>query len=187
MRALPLAPLFLAAITVTVASACIVEAPTADDLPGRKRATVERVPQSVTSNGAVFDDKLELVGAEFKPGSLTPGGEVQVTVFYRVLGELDADYEVFVHVEDPAGTMQRMVRDHPPAGGGYPTTRWRKGETIRDTYSLRLPDGVVPRAVNVWTGMWNPKTEARMRVATADNVRHDGDNRVLLIQLPVTR
>jgi len=187
MRALPIATSLLAGLTIATAAGCIVEAPTSEDLPARRRATVERVPAAAVRNGAVFDDKLELVGAEFTPGALKAGDEVRVTVFYKVLAELDADYEVFVHAEDPAGVMKRFVNDHPPAGGGYPASRWRKGETIRDTYSLRLPSGALPRAVDVWTGMWNPKTERRMRVGEAQGVRHDGENRVLLIQLPVSR
>lgn len=166
---------------------CIVEAPTSEDLPARRQATVEQVPSTALKNGAIFDGKVQLVGAQVSPGALAPGGEVTVTVFYKVLSELQEDVEVFVHAEDPGGLMKRFVRDHRPAGGGYPSTRWRPDETIRDTYTLRLPSGPVPASINVWTGLWVPKTERRLSVGNAEGVRHDGDNRVLLIQLPVKR
>lgn len=165
---------------------CIVEAPTDPDHVARATATVEEAPASLVKNGAVFEGKLELVGAEFKPGRLTPGGSVEVTAYYLVRGELSVDQEIFVHVEDPAGQMRRLVLDHPAAGGVYPSSRWKSGEIIRDTYVIRLPREATARSVNVWTGLWNPKTDERMKVEATERVRHDGSNRVLLVQLPVT-
>lgn len=178
--------LSLAALTLS-ASACIVEAPSDPDSAARAAVTVEKAPTSLVKSGAVFDERLELVGAELKPGRLTPGGSVQVTVYYLVRSELTEDQEVFVHVEDPSGQMNRFVLDHPVAGGTYPAKRWRVGETLRDTYTIRLPQGASPSSVNVWTGMWNPKSGDRMKVGNAEGVRHDGSDRVLLVQLPVSR
>lgn len=175
------------AVFCVLASACIVEAPSSPDSAAREAATVEKAPATVVKNGAVFDERLELVGAEFKPGRLTPGGSVEVTVYYLVRSELTSDQEVFVHVEDPSGQMNRIVLDHPVADGVYPAPRWRVGETLRDTYRIRLPSDTGVRTVNVWTGMWNPKSGDRMKVGNAEGVRHDGNDRVLLVQLPVAR
>ncbi|HLT28530.1 MAG TPA: hypothetical protein VK013_00700 [Myxococcaceae bacterium] len=175
------------AVLFLLASACIVEAPSSPDSAAREAATVEKAPATLVKNGAVFDDRLELVGAEFKPGRLTPGGAVEVTVYYLVRSELSSDQEVFVHVEDPSGQMNRFVLDHAIANGVYPAQRWRVGETLRDSYTIRLPGDASPRAVDVWTGMWNPKTGERMKVGNAEGVRHDGNGRVLLVQLPVSR
>src|SRR5690606_6962692 len=88
------------AVLFLLASACIVEAPSSPDSAAREAATVEKAPATLVKNGAVFDDRLELVGAEFKPGRLTPGGAVEVTVYYLVRSELSSDQEVFVHVEE---------------------------------------------------------------------------------------
>jgi hypothetical protein len=179
----------LPALTVlsALASACIVEAPSSPDSAAREAATVEKAPATLVKNGAVFDERLELVGAEIKPGRLTPGGSVEVTAYYRVRAELTSDQEVFVHVEDPSGQMNRLVLDHPMAKGVYPAPRWRVGEILRDSYTIRLPRDASPRTVNVWTGLWNPKSGERMKVGNAEGVRHDGQDRVLLVQLPVSR
>jgi hypothetical protein len=39
--------------------------------------------------------------------------------------------------------------------------------------------------VNVFVGLWLPTTNARMKVRNPDAVRTDGNDRVLLVQLPV--
>ena len=174
-------------LTCALLGACIVEAPTSDPAPGRAKATVKDVPPMNVKSGADFAGKVQLVGAEVKPGSLTAGGSATITVFYRVLDELDRDYQIFVHVEDPEGRMRRFNLDHAPAAGAYPTRQWRKGETVKDEYVLQLPGGEVPKAVDVWTGFWHPESDSRLKVRSTANVRHDGSDRVLLVQIPVTR
>jgi hypothetical protein len=35
-------------------------------------------------------------------------------------------------------------------------------------------------------GLWDPKTDARMKLKNTDAVRHDNNNRILLAQVPVS-
>jgi len=39
--------------------------------------------------------------------------------------------------------------------------------------------------VNVFVGLWLPSTSGRMKVRNPEVVRTDGNDRVLLVQLPV--
>jgi hypothetical protein len=39
--------------------------------------------------------------------------------------------------------------------------------------------------VNVYVGLWLPRTEERIKVRNPQTVRTDGNDRVLLVQLPV--
>ncbi|MCI0573110.1 MAG: hypothetical protein L0Y66_20385 [Myxococcaceae bacterium] len=180
----------LAAVALLGASAaCIIEAPTSasSSAAGRTSATVREAPKLSLRGGANLEGKVELVGAEVEPGRPVPGQVARVTLLFKVLEEMDRDYSVFVHVEDADGRMPRMNLDHPPARGVYPTRQWRKGETVRDEFSLTLPAEAQVRGINLWWGLWHPETDTRLTLRNPDAVRHDGANRILLAQLPVAQ
>ncbi len=167
--------------------ACIVEAPGGASPQERRAATVAQVPPLSLRNGANLDGKVEVVGATVQPGRLTPGEQAKVTLYFKVLQPLEDDYLVFVHVEDPEGRMERMNVDHPPAGGLYATSQWKAGETVKDEFNIYLPAGASPRALNIWLGLWEPRTDSRLRLTNPETVRNDGRNRILLGQVPVAR
>src|SRR5262244_2100928 len=164
---------------------CIVEAPGGDKSPERARAVVAQVPPLTLKSGANLDGKVELVGGSIQPGKLVPGEQARVTVFFKVLEELDQDYTVFVHAEDADGRVQRFNIDHRPASGGYPTTQWRKGETVKDEFSIALPLNYAARRLNLWIGLWEPVSDTRLRLRNPESVKNDGNNRILFAQVPI--
>jgi hypothetical protein len=175
-RSLFLVPL-LAAL-----SACIVEAPTSEKSgPATARTQVKPV---AVKNGAILGDgqQIELVGATFAPASVTPGDTTRIVLVFRAVQPLPEDWQIFVHVEDAEGRQERINADHPPR---RPTSSWRPGEIVQDEFVLNLPPGWRVRAVNIFVGLWLPRTEARMKVRNPEAVRTDGNDRVLLVQLPV--
>ncbi len=164
---------------------CIVEAPGAASPEERRQAVVAQVPPLQLKTGANLGGKVELVGATVQPGRIRPGEPARVTAYFKVLQPLEADYLVFVHVEDADGRMERLNIDHKPAGGLYPTTSWKPGETVKDEFALYLPPNAQVRALNVWLGLWDPKTDARLPLTNPEAVRNDGRSRILLAQVPV--
>ncbi|QRK04043.1 hypothetical protein JQX13_27590 [Archangium violaceum] len=179
-------PSFLAfLVPVSLLSACIVEAPGGASPNERRQAVVTQVPPQSVRNGANFGERVELVGATVNPGRLAPGEAARVTAYFKVLKPLEEDYMIFVHVEDAEGRMERLNVDHKPAGGLYPTTQWKAGETVKDEFNIMLPPGASARQLNVWLGFWEPKTDERLQLKNPDAVRNDGRSRVLLLQLPV--
>jgi hypothetical protein len=168
-----------------LASSCIVEAPGGQKAtPERARAVVSQVPPLSVQSGANLGDQVEIVGATIQPGRVLPGESAKVTVFFKVLQELDVDYIVFVHVEDSDGRAERLNADHRPAGG-YSTTQWKAGETVKDEFSVYVPPGMSARALNLFMGLWDPKTDTRLPLRNPDKVRSDGHHRILLAQIPV--
>jgi hypothetical protein len=172
-------------VPVSLLSACIVEAPGGSSPNERRQAVVAQVPPLSVRTGANFEDRVELVGATVNPGRIAPGEATRVTAYFKVLKPLEEDYMVFVHVEDPSGQMERLNADHKPAGGLYPTTQWKAGETVKDEFNLVLPAGAPARQLNLWVGFWEPRTDARLLLKNPDAVRNDGHSRVLLVQVPV--
>lgn len=172
-------------VPASLLSACIVEAPGGSSPNERRQAVVTQVPALSVRNGANLGDKVELVGATVNPGRVSPGDATRVTVYFKVLEPLEDDYLVFVHVEDAEGRMERLNVDHKPAGGLYPTTQWKAGETVKDEFAFQLPSGAPARQLNLWLGLWDPKTDARLELKNPDAVRNDGRSRILLVQVPV--
>ena len=148
---------------------------------------MQQVPPLALKNGANLGGKVEIAGATVQPGRVVPGEPARVTIFFKVLQPLDEDYVVFVHVEDGDGKMERMNLDHKPAGGLYPTTQWKSGETVKDEFTLYLPSGATTHAINLWMGLWDPHTDARLPLKNPEAVRNDGRDRILLAQVPVAQ
>ncbi|MGQ0504492.1 MAG: hypothetical protein ACT4TC_04165 [Myxococcaceae bacterium] len=174
---------FLPLLVLPLAAGCIIDAPTGETPATRAKALVSNLPPVNIRNGAILDNKVEISGATLAPGKGAPGEPVKVTAYFRVLDDIDINYAVFVHVEDADGRVERSNVDHQPAGG--PTRQWKKGETIKDEFTVFVPANASVRALNLFIGLWDPATDARMKVSNPEAVRHDGNNRVLLAQLPV--
>jgi len=174
-------------VPAALLSACIVEAPGGSSPNERRQAVVAQVPPLAVKNGANFEDKVELVSATVQPGRIAPGEAARVTLYFKVLKPLEEDYTIFVHVEDAEGRMERINIDHKPAGGLYPTTQWKPGDTVKDEFNLYLPSGAPSRALNVWLGFWEPRTDSRLQLKNPDAVRNDGRSRILLAQVPVAQ
>ncbi|MHB8879195.1 MAG: hypothetical protein ACYC8T_36310 [Myxococcaceae bacterium] len=165
---------------------CIVEAPSGQKAnPEKARAVVAQAPPATVQNGANLEGKIEIVGATLTPGRVMTGESVKVAVFFKVLDTIDQDLTVFVHADDADGRTDRVNADHKPAGGSYPTNQWKKGETVKDEFSLYVPPGMPVRGLNLYIGFWDPKTDARLKLMNPDAVRSDGNNRILVAQIPV--
>ena len=174
-------------VPASLLSACIVEAPGGASPNERRQAVVNQVPPLTVRNGANFEDKVELVGATVQPGRIAPGEGARVTAFFKVLKPLEEDYMIFVHLEDADGRAERLNVDHKPAGGLYPTTQWKPGETVKDEFVVYLPAGAPSRALNIWLGLWEPRTDSRLKLTNPQAVRNDGRDRVFLGQVPVAQ
>ncbi len=178
---------FSVGAALLLSNACIVDAPGGDKSPERERAVVPQVPPLSSTLGANLDGKVELAAANIQPGRIGPGEQGKVTLYFKALDELDKEYVIFVHVEDSDGRGFRLNLDHRPASGGYPTTQWRKGETVKDEFTLQVPPGISVRRLNLWAGLWEPQSDVRLRLRNPDAVRNDGNNRVLVAQVPVVQ
>ena len=167
--------------------ACIIEAPSGERSPERVRAVVSQVPALSTQIGADFGGKIQLVATTIQPARVAPGEQAKVTAYFKVLEEVDQDYLVFVHVEGAEAGRERLNLDHRPVGGSYPTPQWKKGETVKDEFTLLVPVSWSAARVNLWVGFWEPRSDTRLPLRNPDALRNDGSNRVLLGQLPLSR
>ncbi len=134
-----------------------------------------REPPPGLSGGAVFADGVRFLGMRADPPNPGPSDTVTVEFFYRVEEPPPMDdWMIFVHA-DPKDGGHRVIRDHEPVGGRYPTNVWRPGEVVRDVFVLPSFGRVVE--VDLWTGFYHGPQ--RMEVVRTLGSRHDGQNRIL--------
>lgn len=176
----------LPALLASWALACIERAPGS----GSRR---ERVPPAVAARyvlasvepriavGAVYGGALELVGLDLDPPTLCAGRPTALTLYWRVLAEPEARWDVFVHLDGPG--VPRVHGDHAPARGAYPTTAWRRGEIVRDPLSLTLPADEPASVLEAWVGLF--AGAERMPVTRAGPLGRDGEDRALVARIPV--
>ena len=117
------------------------------------------LPEGATN----FDDQIALLDVEVGPGSLTPGGQLPVTITWQGLAEMDENYTVFVQVLDAADRIVGQV-DSWPVQGTRPTSGWPPGETIVDPYVVQLSPDMTPGDYRVIVGLYLLATGQRLPV-----------------------
>ncbi|MBA3398149.1 MAG: sulfatase-like hydrolase/transferase [Deltaproteobacteria bacterium] len=133
-------------------------------------------PPVATTGQTLAGGKLEILGigpAAGKP--LAPGAKTDIHVYFRVIDPVTTTYRFQLTVWPTAvatpltaATPGPIVRSasRATADGAYPTERWRKGDHIRERFSLVLPADWKPEGLTVGlvatdaTGTKQPATAA---------------------------
>ena len=63
-----------------------------------------------------------------------------VTLRWQTTATIQRDYTVFVQALDADRRVVAQT-DRPPQGGAYPTSTWRRGDSIDDVVTLPSSDG----------------------------------------------
>ena len=107
------------------------------------------------------------------------GGQVDLTTHFDVLADT-AGWRIFFHMDGPGGFWRNL--DHPPVGGAYPVERWRKGQKIRDRFTLRFGADFPPGLHTLSIGFWKPPS-SRLPVTPGD--MQDGQDRLRVVSFAV--
>jgi hypothetical protein len=104
---------------------------------------------------AQLGQTLALQGYE----TVQEGDELHLTLYWTSRGQERQDYSVFVHVVQ--GEEIVAQRDQQPLGGFFPTSQWRLGEIVADSYVLPLP----PDGAEIRVGLYDATTSLRLPLA----------------------
>ena len=120
----------------------------------------------------MFEDAIELVGADF-PASMRRPGTIPLTLYFRVHKKPKPGFRVFVHFDAPG--EPRLLGDHALLNGTFPTDYWLPGEYIRDTYDVEVPLMTTPAGkYTVLMGFWPGGEGKRLKITAGQN---DGADR----------
>jgi 4-amino-4-deoxy-L-arabinose transferase-like glycosyltransferase len=122
---------------------------------------------------AEFGDSIELIGADY-PTTVRRPGKITLTLHFRVIQRPPPGEKVFVHFDSPGDP--RLLGDHAPLDGAFPTSHWLPGEYINDTVEVDVPLMTTPAGrYTLYLGFWPGGEQKRMHI-TAGSVA-DGSDR----------
>jgi hypothetical protein len=110
-----------------------------------------------------FDNQITLYGFGLSRDPLKPGEGVDVTLLWQAEREMDASYVVFLQLVDKDGKIWTS-RDSPPLSGQYPTSRWIRGEIVRDTHTLVLPASMPNGDYRIEVGLYRLQDSGKERL-----------------------
>ena len=145
-----------------------------------------QTPISLTllSGQARFEPGLELLGYAWSGPTVQPGQSVFLTLYWRALADLKADYTAFVHLT--AGSFDSppaAQRDGQPCQGMYPTSLWREGDVVPDSFAVTIPTDAPPGEYSLVIGWYSYPSLTRLPLAAAEQPLPE--NRAVLASIRV--
>lgn len=110
-----------------------------------------------------FDDQIRLVGMDNLPQAIQQPArgtaDLNATVYWRALQDLDTNYAVFLHLDAPNGqTLATVDEAHPE---NIPTRNWPPGLYLRNSLHLELPSDIPPIRYDVMVGVYQRDADNR--------------------------
>lgn len=119
--------------------------------------------------GIDFGDQMRLAGYEVEYDDLRPGSSVRVRLEWEVLEDMERDWSVFVHLNDPVLGRPVAQRDMYPGAGLLATTFLEPGRRIIDEYVLTIPPtAIAPADLELVAGLYDYETGERLTTSDAD-------------------
>ncbi len=135
------------------------------------RARPGNIPNAVRQN---FGNLIQLAGYDMGTRVRRPGETLHVILYWQALAPIRVNYSVFVHVRGEGETLWAR-QDAWPQQGASPTSTWRIGDLITDTYDLTLQPDTPPGAYDVEVGVYDSSTVTRLQLIAADGRLTDAD------------
>lgn len=139
-------------------------------------AAVSRVrPSPRTAVDAELGGVVRVLGADLPDAALSRGARLSARFFFEAVGELDRDWQLFLHIDARQGGY-RIHGDHFPVKGRYPTTLWQRGDFVGDDWSTIVPRDAPAGVYDVWLGFYIG--DERLDWSGGTPGAHDGNDRV---------
>ncbi|MCL4498908.1 MAG: glycosyltransferase family 39 protein [Chloroflexi bacterium] len=146
------------------------------------------IPHPLQAN---LGGEVQLLGYDAAPelgAGVSPGGHLNITLYWRGQQAMERSYTVFVQLVGKKEHPQRhnpvwAQQDSVPGDGTLPTTGWAPGEIVVDHYTLTIEDGTEPGDYAIYVGMYDRATGERLSVLDASG--QAVDNKVVLGEIAV--
>ena len=133
-----------------------------------------RKPLAIRELHADFNDVFSLIGFEIKQTEVSPGDQVELTLYWRK-GTDDVDtpspasgppLATFVHlIAEESGQILAQYDGWGAALSGLET-----GDVVRQEVSLRIPEDAENGTFSLLTGLYSPQSSSRLAVTTNGQV-----------------
>ena len=157
------------------------EMPSEDDIKAAHEHVLTSPPAKIQyPNQGQLEEKLQYLGLDVDTDTVVPGKPFTLTHYWKVLNPTGDDWKLFIHLESPDSKKNHLNADHTPISGKYPLALWKKGEIIRDSHRVSVPQSWPSNQLEIYVGAW--KGPLRMKTTKGP---HDSENRILAVKLPV--
>lgn len=150
------------------------------DLKGGRQFEIPDVEHEI---GARLGEQFELLGFNLSSALLSPGSEVQVTLYWLMRQKTDQNYKVFLHLLDQNGNLVHQL-DAYPVNWLYNTFHWLPDEVVVDKYEVPLESNLSPGIYTLRAGMYLEESGERLPVTIRGQEMQD-NSIVLTSQLEI--
>jgi 4-amino-4-deoxy-L-arabinose transferase-like glycosyltransferase len=120
----------------------------------------DEIPTGVVHD---FGGKVRLLGYQLDREKTRPGETLGITFYWQGLVEMKENYYLFIHLLGRRGQLVGN-EDAYHGWGTYPTSLWKSGEIIADTYRLPISqDALAPTLVRVDVGLYDPSSGSQLQ------------------------
>jgi hypothetical protein len=119
---------------------------------------------------ADFGEQIALIGYDVSTVKASPGDTIEVTLYWQAQRPLDINYQVFLHMLRPDGSLIQPQSDKINPGD-FPTRRWPTDKFVRDTHTLALPSDFPQGVYTLSTGLWVQSEGWRLPLLNEDGVQ----------------
>jgi hypothetical protein len=121
------------------------------------------LPKMQAAVGATYGELIRLEGHDLAQGP----DSLDLTLYWKALDSIPADYTVFVHLFDPATGQIPSQHDGMPRGFTYPTSQWAIDEVVDDPITLSLA-GVPAGDYRLAVGLYQVEGDQYSRLLAVD-------------------
>lgn len=118
-----------------------------------------------------FDYQIELAGYQMDRRALRAGDSLTLTLYWRGLRPMTANYSVFAHVRG-AGESLWAQSDSWPQDGRAPTAAWQPEQVVIDSRALTIKADTAPGVYDVEVGLYDSSGD-RLQIVLPDGRRTD--------------
>jgi hypothetical protein len=129
-------------------------------------------------------NSIAFLGYDLGSDHATPGGVLDVTLYWQAMDRIERSYIVFVHLLGSDGRVWAQ-QDVPPGQGAFPTSSWVSKEYLNDPYHLVLPPDTPIGQYRIEIGMYDPNTGNRLPILDAQGWPTQEDRILLSPQIDV--
>ncbi|MCB8983354.1 MAG: glycosyltransferase family 39 protein [Ardenticatenaceae bacterium] len=126
---------------------------------------------------ANWNDELSLLGYDLSGDTFQPGDTLTLTLYFQPLTSMSAKYTTYLHLlgaeNSATGSPLWAQVDREPCFQSYPTTWWREGEIIQDTFQLTLPPDLPPGSYTLTSGFYLWPDLTQLNIVATDHERAD--------------
>ncbi len=101
-----------------------------------------------------FGNQIELIGYDISDLSAQAGEAIELTLYWRRLQVIEADYVIFANIIDPDSLTKFADSNAMPVEWTRPTSTWAEGEIIEDTHILMIAEDAVAGEYQLEIGLY---------------------------------